>query len=107
LHVINFRAVPKQQFTSNLVSYDKWLSDVGITPTTGWRWRKRGMIRTVNIYGRLYVSRQQIADFELRAAAGELARENKIPARTGHATRGRRSEPNALSSIKWALVAKN
>jgi hypothetical protein len=90
LHVINLRAVPKQQFTSDLVSYDKWLSDVAITATTGWRWRKRGIIRTINIYGRLYVSRQQIADFELRAAAGELARENKIPARAACRTPGRR-----------------
>jgi hypothetical protein len=72
--------VPEHSTASNLVSYDRWLSDVGITPTTGWRWRKRGVIETVNIYGRIYISRQQIARFEQRAAAGDFAKEHKTPA---------------------------
>ncbi len=41
--------------------------------TTGWNYRKRGAISTVEVFGRLYVSRAEIALFESRAAAGEFA----------------------------------
>ena len=58
---------------SNLVPYDQWLAEVGISSTTGWRWRKRGAIKTVTIYGRQYISRDEIQEFERRAVAGELA----------------------------------
>jgi hypothetical protein len=33
----------------NLVSFNKWLAEVGVTSTTGWRWRKRGILRTTNM----------------------------------------------------------
>ena len=57
-----------------LISFNKWLADMGITSTTGWRWRKRGIIKTVNIYGRLYVSTDATAEFYRRAEAGEFAK---------------------------------
>ena len=56
-----------------LISFNKWLADMGITSTTGWRWRKRGIIKTVNIYGRLYVSTDATAEFYRRAEVGEFA----------------------------------
>lgn len=71
---------------SDLVAYDKWLAELGISASTGWRFRKRGAIRPIVLYGRLYVSRQQIRDFEARAAAGEFA---SIPA-----------QPNSRRSLK-------
>lgn len=58
---------------SDLVAYDRWLADLGISASTGWRFRKRGAIQPIVLYGRLYLSRQQIRDFEVRAAAGEFA----------------------------------
>jgi hypothetical protein len=71
-----------QQFaTSDLVAFEAWLSSINRTPVTGWRWRKRGLIRTTNILGRLYVSRKEIADFERRAAAGEFTAVHKTPIR--------------------------
>jgi hypothetical protein len=81
LRTITFCAVPEHYFISNLVSYDKWLSEIGITAATGYRWRKRGMIRTVNVYGRVYIARTEIADFERNAAAGAFAKEIIIPKR--------------------------
>jgi predicted site-specific integrase-resolvase len=48
------KTVPK------LISFNKWLAEIGVTDTTGWRWRKKGSIKTVNIYGRLYVSEESI-----------------------------------------------
>jgi hypothetical protein len=59
---------------SDLLPFDNWLASINRTPTTGWRWRKQGLIRALVINGRLYVSRKDIVDFERRAAAGEFAR---------------------------------
>jgi predicted site-specific integrase-resolvase len=56
-----------------LISFNKWLSAIGVTDTTGWRWRKKGIIKTINIYGRLYVSEESISDFIGRAENGEFA----------------------------------
>jgi hypothetical protein len=67
---------------SDLLAYDHWLAELPISPATGWRWRKRGWIPTINIAGRVYVSRAAIAEFERRAAAGEFAREHITPKRT-------------------------
>jgi len=70
------------QTISNLLAFDRWLKDIDKTPATGWRWRKRGWINTVNICGRVFVSRQAIADFERRAAAGEFAKQHITPKRS-------------------------
>ena len=67
--------------TSGLVSFEKWLEEINKTPATGWRWRKRGWIETVNICGRLYISRAVIAEFERRAAAGEFSKVHETPSR--------------------------
>jgi hypothetical protein len=63
--------------TTQLVSLNKWLRPVGVTSTTGWRWRKRGILRAVNIYGRLYLTQESIAEFHRRATAGEFTMEAK------------------------------
>lgn len=66
---------------ANLVSFDKWLSEIGLTRTTGYRYRQKGLVSTVNIFGRLYISREEIARFETRAVSGEFAREVSTPSR--------------------------
>ena len=66
---------------SNLVSYDQWLNQLDKTRVTGFRWRKAGLIETVNIFGRLYVTREAVAAFEARAMSGEFSRASKIPKR--------------------------
>ena len=63
--------------TPKLTSFNRWLIEIGVTATTGWRWRKKGIIKTINIYGRLYVSDESIAEFRQRATAGEFAMEMK------------------------------
>jgi len=75
---------PSNACTANLVSFDKWLADRGSTRVTGYRYRQRGLIRAVNIFGRLYVTRDEIAQFEQRAIRGEFARPAKTP--SGRAT---------------------
>jgi len=63
--------------TPKLINFSKWLAEMGVTATTGWRWRKKGILRTINIYGRLYLSDDAIAEFHRRASAGEFAAELK------------------------------
>jgi hypothetical protein len=65
----------------NLVSFDGWLDSLDKTRTTGWRWRKDGLIKTVNIFGKLYISRDEIARFERRALAGEFHKDARVPQR--------------------------
>lgn len=68
-----------QATTGNLVSYFVWLETLGKTRTTGWRWRKCGLIEVVNIFGKLYVTRDEIARFEQRAMSGEFHKEIASP----------------------------
>ena len=66
---------------SSIVAFEPWLKEIDKTPATGWRWRRKGWIKTLNISGRLYVSRAAIAEFERRAAAGEFAKVHQTPRR--------------------------
>lgn len=68
-----------------LVAFDKWINEVGRSPTTAWRWRKRGWISTLNISGRVYVHRDEIDRFTARARSGEFAKAVKVPRGEGGA----------------------
>jgi len=67
-----------------VVSLSKWLVEVGVTPCTAWRWRKRGWLKTVNICGRQYLTKEAIEEFHRRAVAGEFAQAPIIPSRKRH-----------------------
>lgn len=54
------------------MSLDKFIEESGLSSTTIWRFRKKGFLRTVNICGRHYVLRSEIARFNARASAGEF-----------------------------------
>ncbi len=56
------------------VALNTWLNRLGRSETTGYRWRKRGWLKTTIIAGKHYLSAQQQREFELRAAAGEFAK---------------------------------
>ncbi len=56
-----------------LRSLTGWLAEVGVSSITGWRWRKRGWLKTVNIGGRHYVSKEAVLEFKRRAELGEFA----------------------------------
>jgi hypothetical protein len=66
---------------SPIVLFGLFLESLGVTPPTGWRWRKLGWINTINIAGRVYVSRDEINRFQQRAASGEFSRRHKAPSR--------------------------
>ena len=57
-----------------LMSLDKFVEQTGLSAVTLWRYRRKGMLTTVNICGRQYILRAEIARFNERAAAGEFAK---------------------------------
>jgi hypothetical protein len=76
------------------IALDKFIRESGISTVTVWRYRRAGMLNTLNICGRHYLTRAEIARFNARAAAGEFARE---PARP------KRCDPNDLSDLIKSL----
>ena len=62
-----------QPTEGDLVSFDQWIGGLNRTRSTGHRWRRQFQwLKTVNIFGRLYIHRRTIEEFERRAFAGEL-----------------------------------
>jgi hypothetical protein len=59
----------------DLHAFDSYRRRVGRSKTTFWRYRRQGWLPTVNIHGRLYLTRAAIEEFEAAAKAGHLARE--------------------------------
>lgn len=61
------------------IEYILWLSLIGKSRTTGWRWRREGpngepaRIRCCKIDNTWYISSQEIKRFWKRAEAGEFA----------------------------------
>ena len=74
------KAERTNEMPAKLICLNNWLSGIGVTSTTGWRWRKKGILPTVNIYGRLYVTAETAANFVSRATAGECKRRLKSAA---------------------------
>jgi hypothetical protein len=66
------------------IALDKFIQQSGLSPVTVWRYRRAGWLNTLNICGRHYLTRCEIARFNARAAAGEFARR---PARPGRQSR--------------------
>jgi hypothetical protein len=62
------------------IALDKYLAESGISPVTAWRYRRKGWLKTINICGRHYLTRDAIAEFNRRAQAGEFS---KLPRRPG------------------------
>ena len=69
--------------TVAIVCLSRWLKGLGVSNCTAWRWRKKGWLRTVNIAGRQYLTREAIDEFERRALAGEFAKEAQGAVRKG------------------------
>jgi hypothetical protein len=58
-----------------LIAYQTWLKSLGRTRVTGNRWRRAFPwleAGIVNIFGKNYISRTTIEEFERRARAGEF-----------------------------------
>jgi predicted site-specific integrase-resolvase len=76
---MNMPASPSAPAPIAVISLAKWLEQIGVTPCTAWRWRKKGWLKTINIAGRQYLTQEAMEEFHRRAVAGEFARFHKIP----------------------------
>jgi hypothetical protein len=65
------------------LALDRFIEQSGLSTVTVWRYRRAGWLKTLNICGRHYLTRSEIARFNERAAAGEFAREPARPKRRG------------------------
>jgi hypothetical protein len=54
--------------------------EIGVSPATIWRWRRQGILETVNINGKPYITSEAAEQFVTRVAAGEFAKRNPVPA---------------------------
>ena len=52
--------------TPDLISFSRWLFQTGISRTSGWRLRRAGKLKTVNIHGRAYLTRKAREEFLAR-----------------------------------------
>ena len=64
-----------------VVSFSRWLEQVGVTTCTAWCWRKKGWLKTINIAGRQYLTQEAIDEFCRRASGGEFSQVNNVPGR--------------------------
>jgi len=55
------------------ISLDVFGRESGLSPSTLWRYRRAGWLKTITIAGRHYITREAIAEFNTRAASGEFA----------------------------------
>lgn len=55
------------------LALDEFMRQSGLSPVTVWRYRKKKWLAVITISGRHYVTREAIAEFNHRAAAGEFA----------------------------------
>jgi hypothetical protein len=56
------------------IEFILWLTRIGKSRPTGYRWRKKNMIKAVNVEGKLFVTKQQIDLFWQRAEKGDFAK---------------------------------
>ncbi len=61
------------------IEFIYWLAKIGKSRPTGYRWRTKGMIKTVNIEGKLFVEDAEIVRFWKRAKSGEFAKSPVAP----------------------------
>jgi predicted DNA-binding transcriptional regulator AlpA len=65
----------RAEHPSQLVPVSSWRKSIGKGETTIWRWKKNGWLPPgINIGGKSYLTRGQIAEFEARAFSGEFAK---------------------------------
>ena len=60
---------------AGITSASVYRRQLGVSKTTLWRYRRNGWLKTINVLGKLYVTRESIAEFEAMMRSGELAKE--------------------------------
>jgi hypothetical protein len=63
------------QAIAGITSLSVYRRQLGVSKTTLWRYRRNGWLKTINVLGKLYITREAIAEFEAMLCSGELAKE--------------------------------
>ena len=63
------------QAIAGITSLSVYRRQLGVSKTTLWRYRRNGWLKTINVLGKLFVTREAIAEFEAMMCSGELAKE--------------------------------
>ena len=63
------------ELASGVKSLSTYRRELGRSKTTLWRYRRNGWLKTINVLGKLFVTREAIAEFEAMLCSGELAKE--------------------------------
>ena len=66
---------PTPQAIAGITSLSVYRRQLGVSKTTLWRDRRNGWLKTINVLGKLYITRESIAKFEAMLCSGELAKE--------------------------------
>jgi hypothetical protein len=68
------------QSAPELISLRRFRADLGVVPSTPWRWIQRGWLdQPIDIGGRKYLTADMVRRFKDRAARGEFAGKTKPP----------------------------
>jgi hypothetical protein len=70
-----------QENSNGVVAFEKWRRSVGVSRTTGWRWRRSGWLQTFNISGKIYLERAEASRFVALAKSGQFAKPPTMPTR--------------------------
>lgn len=74
--------------TPRAITLTKWCKNIGVSRVTAYRWRSQKLLKTsINVKGKLFVTREDDAEFWRRAASGEFAKEIRVLKRRGAAGR--------------------
>lgn len=60
---------------AGITSASVYRRQLGVSKTTLWRYRRNGWLKTINVLGKLYITRESIAEFEAMMCSGQLAKE--------------------------------
>ena len=62
---------------AGITSASVYRRQLGVSKTTMWRYRRNGWLKTINVLGKLYVTRESIAEFEAMMCSGKLAKQTR------------------------------
>jgi hypothetical protein len=79
---------------TGLFAQERFAEEMSVTRATLWRWRRDGLLKTINIRGRHYVTAEAAADFKQRALAGQFAKLVRRPSRAAGAGKRKAEEIN-------------
>lgn len=66
---------------NNLIPLEEFRAKRRISNSTVYRYRQRGFLVTIEVFGKIYLSRDAIDSFDRRAAAGEFRASSRFDSR--------------------------